>query len=165
MILAAGSCTIGLESTVLDLSGMEPVVLRPGAVTAEEVSEVLGCVVPYDLGNHEQPKSPGQLLKHYAPSIPLRMNAVDLEKGEALLAFGPVKFMGIKGGGAAKDLPDHAIRNLSETGDLHEAAANLFRMLRELDMPENKKIAVMSIPDRGVGRAINDRLQRATRKY
>lgn len=161
MILAAGPCAIGLESTVLDLSGPEPVVLRPGAVTAEEISDVLGCAVPYDRGNHDKPKSPGQLLKHYAPSIPLRMNAVDVEEGEALLAFGSIRFMGVKGGGAAKDLPDHAIRNLSDTGDLHEAAANLFRMLRELDVPENKRIAVMNIPDRGVGLAINDRLQRA----
>lgn len=161
MILAAGPCSVGLESTVLDLSGEEPVVLRPGAITAEEISEVLGRPVAYDFGDHDKPKSPGQLLRHYAPSAPLRMNAVDLAPDEALLAFGSVKFMGVKGGGAAKDLPDHAIRNLSEEGDLNEAAANLFRMLRELDVPENRKIAVMNIPDSGLGIAINDRLRRA----
>ena len=69
--------------------------------------------------------------------------------------------MGIKGGGAARDLPEGMIRNLSERGDLHEAAANLFRMLDELDTPNNKGIAVMAIPDHGLGVAINDRLRRA----
>lgn len=159
-ILAGGACTVGLESTVLDLSGDAPVIVRPGAVTAEDLETYLGKV-EYDLGNHDAPKSPGQLLKHYAPSIPVRLNAVDIEPGEALLAFGSVKFMGIKGGGAAKDLPDEKFRNLSDRTDLHEAAANLFSMLRELDHPGNTRIAVMNIPDKGLGIAINDRLKRA----
>lgn len=161
MILADGACRVGLESTVLDLSGTEAVVLRPGAVSAEDIADVLAQPVSYDFGDHDKPKSPGQLLRHYAPSVPLRMDAVDLAPDEALLAFGSVKFMGVKGGGAAGNLPDHAFRNLSEAGDLNEAAANLFRMLRELDVPENKKIAVMNIPDKGLGIAINDRLRRA----
>jgi len=159
-ILAGGACTVGLESTVLDLSGDVPVIVRPGAVTAEDLETYLGKV-EYDLGNHDAPKSPGQLLKHYAPSIPVRLNAVDVEQGEALLAFGSVKFMGIKGGGAAKDLPEEKFRNLSDRTDLHEAAANLFTMLRELDQPSNTRIAVMNIPDKGLGIAINDRLKRA----
>jgi len=163
MILAAGACGVGLESTVLDLSGDQPVILRPGAVTAEQIAEVLGQDVAYDSGNHDAPKSPGQLLKHYAPDIPVRLNAVDVKKGEALLAFGPIKFMGVEGGGAAKDLPDTAMLNLSESGDLYEAAANLFAMLHALDRPEHKAIAVMNIPDTGLGLAINDRLQRAAR--
>jgi len=163
MILAAGPCAIGLESTVLDLSGAEPVILRPGAVTAEDLVPVLGAV-GLDSGNHEKPRSPGQLLRHYAPSVPLRLNAVDLAPGEALLSFGSEKFMGIRGGGAAKDLPDDARRNLSETGDLNEAAANLFRMLHELDRPDHKAIAVMNIPERGLGIAINDRLRRAAQR-
>ncbi len=161
MILAAGLCDVGLESTVLDLSGDEPLILRPGAITAEDLEPVLGRPVLYDFGEHDQPKSPGQLLRHYAPSIPVRLNAVDLEPGEALLAFGSIKFMGIKSGGAAKDLPGNKIRSLSESGDLHEAAANLFAMLHALDQPENKGIAVMNIPDQGLGIAINDRLKRA----
>lgn len=161
MILAAGSCAVGLESTVLDLSGEDPVILRPGAITAEQVSETLGCDVAYDPGGHDKPKSPGQILRHYAPSIPVRLNAVDLKPGEALLAFGAIRFMGIKGGGAAENLPGHAIRNLSESADLEEAASNLFRMLRELDSPGNRSIAVMNIPETGVGVAINDRLRRA----
>ena len=163
MILAAGRCSVGLESTVLDLSSGEPVVLRPGAITAEEISEVLGRAVGYDDGDHDAPKSPGQLLKHYAPSIPVRINAIDIEKGEALLAFGSAKFMGIRGGGSARSLPEESYRNLSEDGDLYEAAANLFAMLQELDSPAHKSIAVMSVPQKGVGVAINDRLARAAK--
>lgn len=163
MILAAGACDVGLESTVLDLSGDVPVVLRPGAITAEQIGHVLGCDVGYDLGDHggADVKSPGQLLRHYAPGIPLRMRAVDVAPGEALLAFGSTRFMGVRGGGAASALPDHAVRNLSENGDLYEAASNLFRMMRELDNGQNSGIAVMDIPDTGVGLAINDRLRRA----
>lgn len=161
MILAAGPTQFGLKSTVLDLSGETPVILRPGAITAEEISATLGKNVAYDLGDHDAPKSPGQLLKHYAPSIPVRMGAVDVEPGEALLAFGSLKYMGLRGGGFAKDLPATALRNLSDQGDLYQAAANLFRMLRDLDRPGHTRIAVMNIPDLGVGVAINDRLRRA----
>lgn len=162
LILAAGPCAVGVESTVLDLSGEKPVVLRPGAITAEQIADVLDSDVGYDFGDHgDKVKSPGQLLKHYAPSVPVRLNAVDVAPGEALLAFGAIKFMGIKGGGSARDLPATAFRNLSDTGDLNQAAANLFRMLRELDRPEHTQIAVMNIPDQGLGIAINDRLKRA----
>ena len=160
MILAGGACAVGLESTVLDLSGDAPVIVRPGAITAQDLEEYLGAV-PYDFGAHDKPRSPGQLLKHYAPSIPVRLNAVDVAEGEGLLAFGSTKFMGIKTGGFANQLPDAKFRNLSESGDLYEAAANFFAMLRDLDNPENKGIAVMNIPDSGLGIAINDRLRRA----
>ena len=162
MILASGSCSVGLESTVLDLSGKTPVILRPGAITDKDIEEVLEEKVTYELEvKNDNPKSPGQLLRHYAPRIALRLNAVDLESNEALLAFGSDKFMGIKGGGSAKDLPDYAHRNLSESGYLEEAASNLFKMLHELDTDKNASIAVMSIPDQGLGIAINDRLKRA----
>lgn len=162
MILAAGPCTVGLESTVLDLSGDTPVVLRPGAISAAEIADVLECPVDYDRGDHGgKVKSPGQLLAHYAPSIPMRLNAVDVGDEEVLLAFGSLSFMGLKKGGFAKSLPATRLRNLSEQGDLYEAAANLFRMMRELDRPENTRIAVMNIPDQGIGIAINDRLRRA----
>jgi L-threonylcarbamoyladenylate synthase len=162
MILADGVCTVGLESTVVDCSGDGVLILRPGAITAEDIAQVLGEAVAYDLGDKEsKPKSPGQLLKHYAPKIPVRLNAVDMQDGEALLAFGSTRFMGVKGKGAVSELPEDSIRNLSETGDLYEAAANLFAMLRALDRPEHTRIAVMSIPDQGVGVAINDRLRRA----
>jgi L-threonylcarbamoyladenylate synthase len=164
MILASGPTQYGLESTVLDLSGDVPVILRPGAITAEDIAGILGKSVCYDLGDphaKDAVKSPGQLLKHYAPNIPVRLNAVDVEPGEALLAFGSLKFMGVRGGGFAKDLPAPQWRNLSDEGDLYQAAANLFRMMRELDKPEHSRIAVMNIPDQGIGIAINDRLKRA----
>jgi len=93
-ILAAGACTVGLESTVLDMSGDKPVILRPGAITAEDLQPFLGNVA-YELeAKGSDVKSPGQLLKHYAPSIPVRLNAVDVKKGEALLGLGNLKFMG-----------------------------------------------------------------------
>ena len=161
-ILAGGASQVGLESTVLDLTGEKPVIVRPGAVTPEDLKEIIGNVV-IDTGNPDKPTSPGQLIKHYAPSIPVHLHAVDIEPGEALLSFGPVKFMGIKGGGHVKDLPGTQVFHLSEKGDLHEAAANLFAGLRALDRPEHKSIAVMDIPNQGVGIAINDRLERAAR--
>ncbi len=163
LILADGACAVGLESTVVDCTGDQPYVLRPGGVTAEDLSEALGEEVGYSLGEgkSESVKSPGQLLKHYAPSIPVRLNAIDLEEGEALLSFGGVKFMGVKGGSAASNLPDDMVQHLSKEGDLYEAAANLFAMMRALDKPEHKAIAVMNIPDNGIGVAINDRLKRA----
>ena len=160
LVLAAGKCQVGLESTVLDLSVEQPVILRSGYVTREDLEPFLPGVL-YLSETTNKPKSPGQTLKHYSPSIPVRINAVDVEEGEALLAFGSTKFMAIRSGGAAADLPDSQIRNLSENGDLYEAAANLFSYLRELDKPEYKGIAVMNVPETGIGVAINDRLFRA----
>jgi L-threonylcarbamoyladenylate synthase len=163
-ILAAGICDVGLESTILDLSTDEPVILRPGAITAEDLEPYLGQV-KIDEVVKEIPKafikSPGQLLKHYAPNIPVRLNAVDVKDGEALLAFGSTKFMGLQSGGNVSEMPDSAFRNLSEGGDLHEAAKNLFMMLRDLDNPNHAAIAVMDIPNHGIGIAINERLSRA----
>lgn len=163
MILAAGNTKIGLESTILDLSGDTPVILRPGHITQELLEQVLEQKIAYaELDKKDRPVSPGQLLKHYAPETPVRLNAIDLKPGEALLAFGSTKFMGIHGGGKADDLPETMRRNLSKTQDLEEAAANLFRMLRELDKPAHQAIAVMAIPQNGIGFAINERLKRAT---
>ena len=162
LIIAAGKCNVGIESTIIDLTADKVVILRAGIITAEDLETVLGYNPEYDFGNHDKPKSPGQILKHYSPSIPVRLNAVDIRDGEALLAFGSTKFMGLTSGGFAESLPDHAIRNLSETGDLYEAAANLFAMLRELDNAGNKSIAIMNIPNENVGIAINDRIRRAS---
>ncbi|MEZ5814204.1 MAG: L-threonylcarbamoyladenylate synthase [Alphaproteobacteria bacterium] len=155
LILAAGPCAVGLESTVLDLSGDKPEILRPGAVTAEQICEVLGFDIAYEQAETGVPKSPGMLLKHYAPETPVRLNAIDVKEGEALLVFGSDKFM------VARDFPEGRKRNLSETQDLYEAAANLFAMLKELDGCGAKAIAVMAIPESGIGVAINDRLRRA----
>ncbi len=164
LVLADGVCAVGLESTVIDCSGDTPCILRPGGITVEDVSEALGVEVSYDLGDHgEAVKSPGQLLKHYAPGIPVRLNAVDIEEGEALLSFGNTKFMSVRGKGAVADLPDDHVRHLSKEGDLHEAASNLFAMMRALDKPKFSGIAVMNIPDTGIGVAINDRLCRAAK--
>ncbi len=161
LVLAGGKSAVGLESTVVDLSGPVPVLLRPGAVTLEDLKMHVGDVQVELEAKGEKPKSPGQLLRHYAPKTPLRLRAVDVKPGEALLAFGPIRFMGLQGGGAAKDMPPEMRMNLSENRDLTEAAANLFSMLHQLDARGFQGIAVMDIPETGLGLAINDRLRRA----
>ncbi|MBX7199911.1 MAG: threonylcarbamoyl-AMP synthase [Rhodospirillaceae bacterium] len=145
LILDAGPCRVGLESTVLDITRATPAILRPGSVTREQIAAVIGAVVA-GADDPSAPKSPGTQLSHYAPSLPLRINASAVRPSEAFLGFGP---------GAAT-------LNLSPTGDLREAAANLFAMLRALDDANRfTGIAVAAIPDRDVGVAINDRLRRA----
>ncbi|HEV2301686.1 MAG TPA: L-threonylcarbamoyladenylate synthase [Stellaceae bacterium] len=147
LILDGGSSPVGVESTVLDLSGERPVLLRPGGVPVEALSAVLGPISPAGDGPR---RSPGMLESHYAPSLPLRLEATSAQPGEALLAFGPNAPPGFA-----------AVECLSRSSDLVEAAANLFAMLRRLDRPEFAGIAVMPIPQHGLGRAINDRLRRA----
>lgn len=162
MVLAGGKARVGLESTVVDVTGERPIMLRPGAVTVEDIEQALGIKIDVEIeAVDNKPKSPGLLLKHYAPKTPLRLRVVDVKQGEALLAFGSLKFMGIAGGGAARDLPMHLRLNLSEAGDLTEAAANLFAMLHQLDQAGVARIAVMDIPNIELGIAINDRLRRA----
>lgn len=140
-ILDGGACEFGIESTVLDMNGDTPAILRPGAIIAERLPSSLGR----EQGEGKL-KSPGQLESHYAPNKPLRLNATEAWAGEVLLAFGA-----------------HATAetNLSPTGNLREAAANLFSMLRKLDASAATSIAVMPIPNAGLGVAINDRLTRA----
>ena len=175
IILAGGACAVGLESTIVDLTTDTPVILRAGAVTAAHIAAHLGVerieyaaqMVDSGAGDKpkspKSPKSPGQLLKHYAPNTPVRLKAFDIAPNEALLAFGSTKFMSVRGvcGGAVTALPDTQVKNLSEGGDLNQAAANLFAHLKALDRPEHSTIAVMDIPDIGLGVAINDRLRRA----
>ncbi len=152
-ILDGGPCDIGIESTVLDLSGERPTLLRPGGITPDEIAAVIGPIVradkTADLGSAARP-SPGMMARHYAPKRPVRLDATTVAPEEALLAFGPAPLAG-----AAKTL------NLSAEGDLAEAAANLFAMLRSLDEPRFSAIAVMPVPETGLGLAINDRLARA----
>ena len=151
MVLAGGKSTVGLESTVIDLVSKQPRILRPGGITKEQLEKAIGSVEAA-MTDSSALLSPGMLPSHYAPNLPLRLNAENVAANEALLAFGPN--MLIKGG---------AIRlNLSEKGDLDEAAANLFAMLRQLDQPRFSGIAVMPVPDTGLGVAINDRLKRAS---
>jgi L-threonylcarbamoyladenylate synthase len=136
---------------VLDLTGKMPVLLRPGGITLEDLAATVGAIqmAPADTGE-AAPHSPGRLPSHYAPALPVRLNAADAHPGEALLAFG------------SEAPPGFAeVLFLSRSGDLAEAAANLFAMLRRLDRPEFSGIAVMPIPERGLGGAINDRLRRA----
>ncbi|MGF1639697.1 MAG: L-threonylcarbamoyladenylate synthase [Rhodospirillales bacterium] len=144
LILDGGPCRVGVESTVVGLTGETPVLLRPGGLAAEAIERYLG---PLARPRPGAPQAPGLLARHYAPGRPLRLYAHRAQAGEALLAFGPEA--------ADADL------NLSARGDLEEAAANLFAMLRILDRPAFSAIAVMPIPDAGLGRAINDRLRRA----
>jgi L-threonylcarbamoyladenylate synthase len=150
LILDGGACPVGLESTILDLTGPVPVLLRPGGVTLETLQEVFGAIATPATGE-TTPRAPGSLPSHYAPSLKLRLGVREARPGEALLAFGP-------------EAPPPGFAEvlwLSRTGDPTEAAANLFAMLRQLDRPAFAGIAVTPIPERGLGRAINDRLRRA----
>lgn len=152
LIVDDGPCPVGVESTVVDCSGETPVILRPGGITAEQIEGVIGPVTVSTkavLGAADAPASPGMLESHYAPAARIRLNAVAVAADDSLLSFGQHGFSGFR---------DE--RNLSPSGDLVEAAANLFAMMRALDR-DGGTIAVMPIPDRGLGRAINDRLQRA----
>lgn len=150
LILQGGPSAIGLESTILDLTERIPTLLRPGAVTREMLEISLGtAVLDFTSQISDAPKAPGQMLKHYAPTLPLRLNAEGPCEGEAYLAFGAEPFEG-------EGL------NLSPQGDLVEAAAHLFAFLHLLDQPERfKGIAVAPIPHHGIGLAMNDRLHRA----
>jgi L-threonylcarbamoyladenylate synthase len=163
LILAGGPAKIGLESTVIDLTRDQPALLRHGAIAIADMEAVLECPIldATQLSHGDAPRSPGQILRHYAPRLPVRLKAVDVDADEALLAFGPMTFMGIKGGGHAKDLPAARLRNLSEKGDLYEAAANLFSYMRALEDSGASRIAVMDIPAHGIGLAIRDRLEKA----
>jgi L-threonylcarbamoyladenylate synthase len=153
-VLDSGPCAVGIESTVLDLSGARPILLRPGGVSLEAIEEVIGRVERSTQGGETGAlRSPGQLVSHYAPSLPVRLNAVSAASDEALLAFGrPCKGADV-------------IFQLSRRADVSEAASRLFEGLRWLDTEGQRhdlhRIAAMPIPETGLGRAINDRLRRA----
>ena len=150
MILDGGSCTVGVESTILDLTTRQAVLLRAGGITREELEEALGETVQISDGNPNKPTSPGQLLKHYAPAKKFRINALAREEGELFIGFG-------KG-------YEWAEMNLSPSGDLREAAANLFAYMRAADKDMRfAKMAMAPIPFEGLGLAINDRIKRAAR--
>jgi L-threonylcarbamoyladenylate synthase len=148
-ILDGGPCRVGVESTVIDLAGAEARLLRPGGTPLEAIEAAIGPVARATEGG-VAPASPGMLASHYAPSRPLRLDAGSVAADEALIAFGA----GAPAGAACTIF-------LSRSGDLVEAAAYLFAALRALDQPEFAAIAVMPIPEEGLGRAINDRLRRA----
>jgi len=141
LILDGGATLMGLESTVIGFDGGKPVLLRTGAIAREAIEKIVG---PLDAPS-ARIQSPGQLASHYAPRGSVRLNARDAQAGETLLGFG-------------SNAPKDAM-NLSVSGDLREAAANLFAMLHALN--DKDAIAVMPIPETGLGEAINDRLKRA----
>ena len=155
LIVDGGPVSVGVESTIVGCFET-PLLLRPGGLPREDIERVLGeklARVPEDNSSAETlPLAPGMLASHYAPRTPVRLNAHRLEAGEALLAFGPCTIPGSQRA---------SVMNLSEAGDLVEAAANLFGYLRELDARGYRAIAVMAVPNEGLGEAINDRLQRA----
>jgi L-threonylcarbamoyladenylate synthase len=154
LIVDGGPAHVGLESTIVGCFE-RPMLLRPGGLARGEIEAVLERKL-VDLSQHEtaaQPLAPGMLASHYAPRSPVRLNATTIEPGEALLAFGSSAVAGVDKAAA--------ILNLSANGDLVEAAANLFHHLRELDARAAMQIAVMPIPNEGLGEAINDRLRRA----
>jgi L-threonylcarbamoyladenylate synthase len=156
-VLEGGACPVGLESTVLDLSAERPFLLRPGGVTREAIEAVVGRVqrgiTPAAAEASRTLRSPGLLVSHYAPGLPVRLNATEVAADEALLAFGQP----LAGAGACFQL--------SASGEIAEAAASLFAGLRTLDAEGTRRglrgIAVMAVPQHGLGLAINDRLERA----
>lgn len=150
MILDGGPCQIGLESTIIDLTGKDVVLLRAGGISIEELEKFLGEKVSISDGNPDKPSAPGQMLKHYAPKHQFRVNVTEPEKGEFYIGFG--------------NTPNADI-NLSPKGDLCEAASNLFSYLHIADKQDNfTRIAMAPIPNIGIGMAINDRINRASTK-
>jgi len=154
MILDGGPCGVGLESTVIDLTTDRVVMLRPGGITREQVAEILGCDVVMAETDDTAPKSPGMLTSHYAPGLPVRLDATTANPAkygnEILLAYGGCNTKGFD-----------AVLWLSKSGDDREAAANLFAKLHEADQPRFDGIAIAPIPETGLGLAINDRMKRA----
>ncbi|WP_421859507.1 L-threonylcarbamoyladenylate synthase [Oricola sp.] len=152
LVIDAGPAPVGVESTIIKVDGDTVRLLRPGGIAAEDIEAAIGR----PLVRAEQRaaiEAPGMLASHYAPSVPVRLDAARVEPSEALLGFGPVRAAGAKHA--------HAVLVLSETGDPVEAAANLFEHMHRLDATGATAIAVEPIPEAGLGEAINDRLRRA----
>ncbi|UPK33691.1 threonylcarbamoyl-AMP synthase [Bradyrhizobium sp. 186] len=156
LIVDGGPVEVGVESTIVGCFEA-PMLLRPGGLSRDRIEAVLSAPLARPPAEAEsddsQPLAPGMLASHYAPRAGVRLNARDVAPGEALLAFGPERLPGLD---AASN-----VMNLSPTGDLDEAAANLFGYLRALDAKGPRTITVMAIPEEGLGEAINDRLRRA----
>jgi L-threonylcarbamoyladenylate synthase len=151
LVVDGGATPVGLESTIVKVESGTLRLLRPGGIAAEEIEAAAGMKL--QRGQAAGIEAPGMLASHYAPGAAVRLNAGKIAKGEALLAFGSRRAEGWQGAAA--------LRNLSETGDLREAASNLFAHLQDLDRSGAKTIAVEPIPLDGLGEAINDRLSRA----
>jgi L-threonylcarbamoyladenylate synthase len=152
VILDAGPSEVGLESTIVKVDGAALLLLRPGGLAAEDIEAVIGGTLER-IDQRSAIEAPGMMASHYAPSASLRLNVHDVREGEALLAFGPERASGAELAAASL--------NLSATGNLREAAANLFDYMKRLDRLGSAVIAVEPIPFNGLGEAINDRLVRA----
>lgn len=149
LIIDGGATEMGIESTVIDCTGVQPVVLREGAFIPDNIQYIVDDNLSSTLSS-VSPRSPGMLASHYAPNLPLRLNAAFPTGNEVFLAFGHVV-----------EKVATVTKNLSPSANLEEAAHHLYDYLRQLDLPSHSAIAVMPIPDTGIGRAINDRLRRA----
>jgi len=149
-ILDGGQCKIGLESTIIDLT-VKPTILRPGSISAEKIQKILKKKITIN-NNPKKIKGPGQLKLHYSPGIPIIMNRKYPEKNQAFISFGK-KFKHGKNN-----------FNLSKNGSLKEAANNLYKIMRKIKKRNFKSIAVTQIPNIELGRAINDRLIKASNK-
>ncbi|CAF25843.1 L-threonylcarbamoyladenylate synthase [Bartonella quintana] len=152
LILDGGACKIGLESTIVKVCGESIYLLRPGGLAAEEIEAVAGKSLKR-LDQQAAIEAPGMLKSHYAPNAMVRLNVQKVKHGEALLAFGRKRIMGVENA--------VSVLNLSESGQLEEAASHLFEYMKQLDSLKVKYIAVEPIPSYGLGEAINDRLIRA----
>ncbi|UXN62848.1 L-threonylcarbamoyladenylate synthase [Phyllobacterium zundukense] len=152
LILDAGPSEVGLESTIVKVQGNAVLLLRPGGLAAEDIEAVIGHKLER-LDQRAAIQAPGMMTSHYAPSASVRLNVHEVREGECLLAFGPLR--------ARHAELAAAMLNLSETGNLREAAANLFDFMKRLDTLGRSVIAVEPIPFNGLGEAINDRLVRA----
>jgi L-threonylcarbamoyladenylate synthase len=152
LILDAGPSEVGLESTIVKVDGDAVQLLRPGGLAAEDIEAFIGQKLER-IDQRSAIEAPGMLASHYAPAAGVRLNVHEVREGEALLAFGPVRASGAALAAASL--------NLSEAGNLREAAANLFDYMKRLDRLGSAVIAVEPIPFNGLGEAINDRLVRA----
>ena len=150
IILDGGKCKIGIESTIIDLTG-KPSILRPGKITKEKIERILGKKIKIRK-NFKKINAPGQLKLHYSPGIPVEMNKKNVSKQQALIGFGKKFKIGKN------------YFNLSKKGNLKEAANNLYKTMREIKKRRFKSIGVIKIPNIDIGYAINDRLKKASNK-
>lgn len=149
MILDGGPSLVGVESTIIDLTGKSVVLLRAGGIPMEDIADFLNEPVLISGGNPNLPSSPGQMLKHYAPKYETRINVTTPAPDEFMIGFGNI----------------HGHLNLSPSGNLQEATANLFAFMHLAEeQTQFTKIAIAPIPMEGLGRAINDRIKRASYK-
>ena len=153
LVIDSGQSEYGIESTIIDLSSEKIFIRRLGVIDLEFLEQKLGIkIYEHSESNKDKPNSPGQSFKHYSPNTPIRLNVKIPDEDDAFLGFGSIK-------------PNHKpFLNLSESGDLKEAAFNLFNFLRKLDKLKRKQISIYPIPNKGIGKVINERLNRANSK-